>query len=77
MPPPPKRSRYSEAASLARRGIPIAIELYRRWQSLPPETRERYLRTAREYARKAGDAYAEQRGRPSGRRGGKPKRRRA
>ena len=68
-------SKYAEAARLAKRGVPIAIELYRRWQSLPPEQRERYLRMAREYANKAGDAYAERRGR-LGPKGGRPKRRR-
>ena len=69
-------SRYAEAARLARRGIPVAIELYRRWQSLTPEQRERYLKTAREYARKAGDAYAERRSQLGPKRGGRPKRRR-
>ena len=69
-------SRYAEAARLARRGIPIAIELYRRWQSLPPEQRDRYLKAAREYASKAGDAYAERRGR-LGPKAGRPKKRRA
>ena len=68
-------SKSAEAARLAKRGVPIAIELYRRWQSLPPEQRERYLRMAREYANKAGDAYAERRGR-LGPKGGRPKRRR-
>jgi hypothetical protein len=68
-------SKYAEAARLAKRGVPIAIELYRRWQSLPPEQRERYLKMAREYANKAGDAYAERRGR-LGPKGGRPKRRR-
>ncbi len=77
MPSQPGRSRYAEAARLAKRGIPIAMELYRRWQELTPEQRERYLKTAREYARKAGDAYADRRGRPSGKRGGRPRRRRA
>jgi acyl-CoA reductase-like NAD-dependent aldehyde dehydrogenase len=69
-------SKYAEAARLAKRGVPIAIELYRRWQSLPPEQRERYLKMAREYANKAGDAYAERRGR-LGPKGGRPKRRRS
>jgi hypothetical protein len=72
------RSRYQEAARLAKRGVPIAIDLYRRWQQLPPETRERYLRQAREYAKRAGDLYAEQRSKTFG--GGqkrKPKRRRS
>jgi hypothetical protein len=68
-------SKYAEAARLAKRGVPIAIELYRRWQSLPPEQRERYLKMAREYANKAGDAYAERRGR-LGPKGGRPRRRR-
>ena len=69
-------SRYAEAARLAKRGIPVAIELYRRWQSLTPEQRERYLKTAREYASRAGDAYAERRGR-LGPKSGRPKKRRA
>ena len=54
-------AKYREAARLARRGVPIALELYRRWQQLPPETRERYLRMAREYANRAGDAYQQRR----------------
>jgi hypothetical protein len=58
---PISSSKYREAARLARRGIPIAIDLYRRWQQLPPETRERYLRTAREYAQRAGDVYEQRR----------------
>ena len=41
-----------------------------------PEQRERYLKMAREYANKAGDAYAERRGR-LGPKGGRPKRRRS
>jgi acyl-CoA reductase-like NAD-dependent aldehyde dehydrogenase len=71
------RSKYAEAVRLAKRGVPIAIDLYRRWQQLPPETRERYLRTAREYARKAGDAYAERRGQLGGKQQRRPKRRRS
>ena len=63
-----RRSQYETARQLAKRGIPIAIDLYRRWQELPPETRERYLRMAKEYAARAGDAYSERRG-GSGRRG--------
>ena len=58
-------SQYRAAARLARRGVPIAIELYRRWQQLTPEQRERYLKMAREYANKAADAYADRRGRIS------------
>jgi len=58
---PARGSKYREAARLARRGVPIALELYRRWQSLPPETRERYLKMAREYASRAGETYQRQR----------------
>ena len=73
---PSGRSKYAEAARLARRGIPIALELYRRWQDLTPEQRERYLKTAREYARKAGDAYAERRGQLGPKDAKRPRRRR-
>jgi hypothetical protein len=53
---------YRAAARLAKRGVPIAIELYRRWQSLTPEQRDRYLRMAREYAGRASEAYQRGRG---------------
>jgi hypothetical protein len=52
-------SQYRAAARLARRGVPIAIELFRRWQQLTPEQRERYLVRAREYADRAGKAVRE------------------
>jgi hypothetical protein len=55
-------SQYRTAARLAKRGVPVAIELYRRWQSLTPEQRERYLRTAREYVDRANEAYQRGRG---------------
>jgi hypothetical protein len=57
----PAGSQYRAAARLARRGVPIAIELYRRWQQLTPEQRERYLALAREYAGRAETAYRERR----------------
>ncbi len=69
-----RRSQYETARRLAKRGIPIAMDLYRRWQSLTPEQRERYLRMAREYAARAGDVYAQQRGQLGKR--GRPRRRR-
>jgi hypothetical protein len=47
---------YRAAARLARRGVPIAIELYRRWKDLTPEQRERYLKRAQDYAARAGNA---------------------
>ena len=48
--------RAKQAAKFARKAVPIGMELYRRWQALPPEQRERYMKTMREYATKAGDA---------------------
>ena len=62
-------SQYRAAARLARRGVPVAIELYRRWQSLTPEQRERYLRRAREYADRASDVYSQRRSGQFGRGG--------
>jgi hypothetical protein len=63
-------AQYRAAARLARRGVPIAIELYRRWRDLTPEQRERYLNMAREYADRAGETVkrAQQARVPRGRR---------
>jgi GrpB-like predicted nucleotidyltransferase (UPF0157 family) len=52
----PAGPQYRAATRLARRGVPIAIELYRRWQRLTPEQRERYLKAARQYADRATGA---------------------
>jgi hypothetical protein len=67
-------SQYRAAARLAKRGVPVAIELYRRWQSLTPEQRERYLRMAREYANRASEAYQRNRPGQSGRGPKRPRR---
>jgi hypothetical protein len=48
--------RAKTAAKFAKKAVPVGIELYRRWQAMPPEQRERYMKTVREYAAKAGDA---------------------
>jgi len=63
-----RRSQYETARRLAQRGIPIAMDLYRRWQQLTPEQRERYMRMARDYAARAGE-LRRGRGGPSGRGG--------
>lgn len=65
---PARGSKYREAARLAKRGVPIALELYRRWQQLTPEQRDRYLRMARDYADRAGQAYQRRRNPPGGHR---------
>jgi hypothetical protein len=48
--------RAKSAAKFARKAVPVGLELYRRWQAMPPEQRERYIKTVKEYAAKAGDA---------------------
>ena len=48
--------RAKSAAKFARKAVPVGMELYRRWQAMPPEQRERYMKTVKEYAAKAGDA---------------------
>jgi hypothetical protein len=48
------------ARRYARRIVPLALEAWRRWQALPPEQRERYLRQAREYAERGRRVVQEQ-----------------
>jgi hypothetical protein len=57
-------SRAKTAVKFAKKAVPVGIELYRRWQALPPEQRERYMKTVREYASKAGET-ARKTGRPT------------
>lgn len=60
-------------ARTARRLAPVAMELYRRWQQLTPEEKERYRARARGYterARVAAQRAQERRRRPPG--GGPP-----
>lgn len=47
----------------ARRLVPLALEAYRRWQALPPEKREQYLRQARSYADRGRRALQQQQAR--------------
>jgi hypothetical protein len=54
-------SKAKSAVSFAKKATPVVMELYRRWQSLPPEQRERYLKTAREYIDRAATAAQEAR----------------
>lgn len=62
-------SRYGRAAKYARRAAELGILAYRRWNDLPPATRERYLRQAREYGEKAANTLGRnQVGRGKGRR---------
>ena len=45
----------------ARRMAPVAMELYRRWQTLSPEEKERYKRQARGYADRGRKAIEQRR----------------
>ena len=61
------------ATRAARRAWPIAVEVWRRWERLPPKEKERYRRAARQYAERGRGAYRSvrkraARGRGSGRR---------
>jgi hypothetical protein len=46
---------FGSATRTARRLWPVALELYRRWERLPPEQKERYRRLARENAQRSGE----------------------
>ena len=46
----------ARAVKIARRVGPIAIEVYRRWDNLPPAEKERYKRRARQYGERGRDA---------------------
>ena len=58
----------ARAARTARRAWPYVIMAWERWQALPPDQRERYLRRARYYAER-GHRTLRQRGTGSRRRG--------
>ena len=58
----PRMRRY------ARRVTPLAMEAYRRWQSLSPEEKERYKRQARGYADRGRKALEQRRRGGGGRR---------
>jgi hypothetical protein len=62
-------SAAQRAARLARRAWPYVMMAWERWQALPPEQRERYLRQARGYAERGRTALEDARSRRRRRRG--------
>ena len=56
--------RASRAAYSARRLWPYVLMAWERWQSLPPDQRERYKRQARDYAERGRKALETQRRKP-------------
>jgi hypothetical protein len=53
--------RVTKAVRGVRRMWPVVLMAWERWQSLSPEQQERYMRQAREYARRGKDAAAARR----------------
>ena len=56
--------RVARTAHSARRLWPYMLMAWERWQSLPPDQRERYKRQARDYAERGRKALEAQRRRP-------------
>ncbi|MBA2504982.1 MAG: hypothetical protein H0V29_03445 [Thermoleophilaceae bacterium] len=63
------------ATRTAKRLWPLALEGYRRWQNLPPDQRERYMRQARDAAGRARRVVDQKRAQRGGRHGRFPGRR--
>jgi hypothetical protein len=58
---PAAPSRGSKALTNARRLWPYMLMAWERWQALPPEQKERYMRQAREYAGRGKKALDQRR----------------
>ena len=41
---------------VARRAVPVALEIYRRWENLSPAEKQRYKQRARVYGERGRDA---------------------
>ena len=59
------QGRLARLGPAARRAWPIIVMAWERWQALPPERRERYLRQARGYAERGRKAIEQRRKRRS------------
>jgi hypothetical protein len=53
--------RRTRAIHGVRRAWPFVLMAWERWQKLPPEQKERYIRQAREYAKRGRDAATSRR----------------
>jgi TRAP-type C4-dicarboxylate transport system substrate-binding protein len=54
-------SRLARSTRAARRAWPVVLMAWERWQSLPPDKKERYKRQAREYAERGRRLVQERR----------------
>ncbi len=52
------------AANGVRRAWPLVLMAWRRWQSLTPEQKDRYIRQAREYGERGRKAVEQRRRKP-------------
>jgi hypothetical protein len=59
----PKPGRLARTRAAAKRGWPIALEAWRRWDNLSPAQKERYRKMAGDYAQRGRKALATRRGR--------------
>ena len=50
--------RVARVQQTAKRAWPVALEVWRRWDRLPPHEKERYRRMASEYAQRVQAARA-------------------
>jgi TRAP-type C4-dicarboxylate transport system substrate-binding protein len=56
-----KGRRLARVGPAARRAWPVILMAWERWQALPPEQRERYLKQARGYAERGRKAVEKRR----------------
>ena len=55
--------RVALAMRTARRAVPVVLEIYRRWDRLSPQEKERYTRRVRESSDRVRELYRKRRGR--------------
>ena len=56
-----KGGRLARVGPAARRAWPVVVMAWERWQALPPERREYYIRQARSYAERGRKALERRR----------------
>jgi hypothetical protein len=57
----PKPGRLARTRGAAKRAWPIALEAWRRWDNLTPQQKDRYKKTAGDYAQRGRKALASRR----------------
>ena len=62
---PQEKRRLTRLGPTARKAWPVILMAWERWQALPPEQRERYMKQARGYAERGRKAIEQRRKRRS------------